>query len=45
MPLDTEVGFGLRDIVLDADPAPPPLMGHSHQMFGKCPLWPNSWMD
>ena len=25
----TEVGFGLRDIVLDGDPAPPPIKGHS----------------
>jgi len=29
MPLITEVGVGLRDIVLDGDPASPPLMGHS----------------
>jgi len=27
MPLGTEVGLGLRDIVLDGDPAPPPLKG------------------
>jgi len=38
MPLDTEVGLGLRDrglrereIVLDGDPAPPSLKGHSPQ--------------
>jgi len=32
MPLDTAVGLsGLRDIVLDGDPAAPPLKGHSPQ--------------
>jgi len=31
MPFGTEVGVGLRDIVLDGDPAPPPLKGHSPQ--------------
>jgi len=31
MPLGMEVGLGLRDIVLDGDPAPPPLKGHSPQ--------------
>ena len=31
MPLGTEVGLDLRDIVLDGDPAPPPLKGHSPQ--------------
>jgi len=29
MSLDTEVDLGLRDIVLDWDPAPPPLKVHS----------------
>jgi len=29
--LGTAVGVGLRDIVLDGDPAPPNLKGHSHQ--------------
>ena len=29
MPLGTEVGLGPDDIVLDGDPAPPPLKGHS----------------
>jgi len=34
MPLGMEVGFGLRDTVLDGDPAPPPLQGHSpHPIF------------
>ena len=45
MPLGTEVGFGLRDIVLDGDPAFPPLKGHSPPIFGQCPLWLNGWMD
>ena len=31
MPLDTEVGLGLRNIVLDRDSAPPPLKVHSPQ--------------
>ena len=31
MPLGTEVGLGLRDIVLGGDPASPPLNGHSPQ--------------
>ena len=31
MPLGTEVGFGSGDIVLDVDPAPFPLKGHSPQ--------------
>ena len=33
MPLATEVGLGLRDIVLDGDPAPPPLKGHIPLQF------------
>jgi len=52
MPFGMEVGLGLRDIVLDGDPAPPPLKVHSPQsqlycapIFGQCPLWPNGWMD
>jgi len=28
-----EVGLGLRDIVLDGDPAPPPLKWHSPQFL------------
>ena len=31
MPLGTEVGLGLRDIVLDGDPASPPLNGEHPQ--------------
>ena len=33
MPLGTEVGLGLRDIVLDGDPTPTPLKGHSLPQF------------
>jgi len=47
VPLGMEVGLGLRDIVLDGDPAPPPLNGGGagSPIFGQCPLWPNGWMD
>ena len=48
MPLGTEVVLGLRDIVLDDDPALralPPLKGHSPQFFSLRPLCPNGWMD
>ena len=31
MPLGTEIGLGLCDIMLDGDPAPPTLKGHSPQ--------------
>jgi len=31
MPLGTEVGLGLRDIVIDGDPPPPPLKGTAPQ--------------
>jgi len=37
MPLGTEVGLGILDIVLDEDPAPTPLKGHSPPIFGQCP--------
>jgi len=33
MPFGTELGLGLCDIVLDVDPAPPPLGGHSPPQF------------
>jgi len=33
MPLGTEVDFGLSDIALDGDPAPPPQKGHSSSHF------------
>jgi len=35
----------LRDIVLDCDPAPPQLKGHSPPIFDHWPLWPNGWID
>ena len=40
VPLGIAVGLGLRDIVLDGDPALPSLEGHSPPIFGHCPLWP-----
>jgi len=39
--LGTEIGLVL---VLDEDPATPPLKGHA-PVFGQCPLWPNGWME
>ena len=36
MPLGTEVGLSLCDIVLGGDPAVPPLKGHSPPIFGQC---------
>jgi len=33
MPLATEVGLSLRDIVLDGDPTPTPLKGHNLPQF------------
>ena len=44
MPLGTEVGLGLRDIMLDGNPAPPPQnRGHVSipTLFGAYLLWPN----
>ena len=41
----TELGLGLRDTVLDGDPALPPLKVHIPPIFGQCPLWPYGWMD
>jgi len=38
MPLGTEVGLGLRDVVLDGDPAPPPIKGHSPPIVCQCRL-------
>jgi len=38
MPLGTEVGLSLGDIVLDGDQAPLPIKGHSRQ------FWPVSVM-
>ena len=31
--------------MLDGDPAPPPVKGHSLPIFGQCPLWSNGWKD
>jgi len=47
MPLGTEVGLGLRNIVFDVDPATPRKKGHKPPLpdFGPCLLWPNGWMD
>ena len=47
MPLGTKVGLGLRDIVLDGDPALPPLKGHSPPpIFGPYLLQPNvAWIE
>ena len=44
IPLGTGVGLSLGDIVLDGDPAPTPLKGHSPQFSANIPLWPNGWM-
>jgi len=46
MPLGTEVGLGLRDIVFHVDPATPRKMAHaSDPIFGACLLWPKGWMN
>jgi len=46
MPLGTEVGLGLREIVFDVDQATPRKRAHPpHPIFGPCLLWPNGWMD
>jgi len=39
MTLGTEVGLGLRDIVLDGVPAPRK-RGTAPPLFGPCQLWP-----
>jgi len=45
MKLGTRVGLGLGHIVLDGNPAPPPLKGHNPPpIFGPYLLWPNGWM-
>jgi len=44
IPHGVEIGLSLGDIVLNGDPAPPPLKGHSPN-FDQCLLWPNGWMD
>jgi len=51
MKLGVQVGLGPGYIMLDGDPAPPPLFLlsplfiHSPLIFGQCPLWPNDWID
>jgi len=42
MPLDTEVIFALRDIVLDGNQLSLPKRGTA-PIFGQCPLGPNGW--
>ena len=37
MPLGTEVGLGLRGIVVDGDPAPPPQRGTAAQFSANVP--------
>ena len=46
IPLGTEVGLILGDIVLDGDPAPLPEKRAQppQPVFGRCQLWLNSWM-
>jgi len=46
IPLGTEVGLSPGDIALDGDPAPrPPVNGAQPTICGRCPYWPNGWMD
>ena len=44
MPLGTEVGLALRDIVFDVDTATPKKVT-PHPIFDPCLLWPNGWKD
>jgi len=44
MPLNTEVGLGPDDNVLDGDPASPPRKNTTPRIFGPCLLWPNVCM-
>ena len=46
IPLGTDVGLSLGDIVLDGDPAPLPKKGGGapFPIFGPFLLWPNGWM-
>jgi len=41
MLLGREVGLSPGHIVLNGDPAPPPLKGHRPPIFDPCLLWPN----
>ena len=47
MPLGTEVGLGLRDIVFDVDPATRQKKGTPtpSNFWPMSILWPNGWMD
>ena len=45
MKLGVELGLGPGNIVSDRDPAPTPPKGHSSQIFSKCLLWQNVWLD
>ena len=45
MKLGMQVGLGPGHMVLDRDPAPPPLKGHSPPIFGPYLLRPNGCMD
>jgi len=42
MPLGTEVGIDLRDVVFNMEPATP--RKRAHPIFGPCLLWPNGWI-
>jgi len=44
IPLGTEIGLSLSDIVLDGDPAPLH-KGAQPPIVCQYPLWPNGWMD
>ena len=46
MPLGTEAGLGLHDIMFDVDPVSPEKWAHPPDpMFGPSLLRPNGWMD
>jgi len=45
MKLGMQVGLGPGHIVLDEDPALPPLRGRAPPQFSPHMLWPNGWMD
>ena len=47
MPLGTEVGLGLSNIVFDVEcrPSYPQKKDTPPPNFGSCLLWPNGWMD
>ena len=46
MPIGTEVGFGLRNIVFDVDPATPRKKAHPVPNFGPCTSYiVAKWLD